>query len=178
MEGSRRDAEARESLTYNLRKCALGRRELRGSVRLAMDAGLSKEDIIGIIREAGRKNYTDASLCSIIATGEAMRYEVTHPDGRSAQASLPERTIREFEFRESMQRCVDARDDLRASVIRILDTGLTKERVLSLIDEIVGGLARDDFSLCGILAAEQILSHEETRRREPIDILAEARYQY
>ena len=57
-------------------KCALGRVQLKKCVNNAMNAGLSKQDIIGISNElANGALKEEAPLCAIAAIGEALRFE-------------------------------------------------------------------------------------------------------
>ena len=170
-----RDTEARKALTICLRRCAAGRRYLRESVASAMDVGLSKQDVLAIIDERGGRGTPDASLCSVVAIGEAMRYKQTRAGEKPPTAADAERESKAASFRRCLQDCFNARDELRYCVVGVLDAGLSRESVLALIDEIVGGVAEDDISLCGILAVDHILAHEEAIRKEPIDILAEKR---
>lgn len=62
---------------------------------------------------------------------------------------------------------------MRKCVANALDAGFSKEEILAFTDEIVGGVGKDDVSLCGIIAADQVLRYEESVRAKPIDIIKE-----
>ena len=57
---------------------------------------------------------------------------------------------------------------MRKCVANALNAGLSKEEILAFTDEIVGGVGKDDVSLCGIIAADQVLRYEESVRAKPI----------
>ena len=167
--------EAKDALLQCLRKCAEGRERLRTCMLSAMDAGLSKTDALAIIDEAGDKNSPDTSLCLTVAAGEVIRYAEAHSGERPPGVPESEKMARAQTVRNCLDTCMGAKNDLHDCVVRALDTGLSKEAILFLVDEIIHGVARDNLSLCGIVAVSHVLNVQEALRKEPIDILEERR---
>ena len=76
-----KESEIKNKLKECFKKCAAGRQQLRECVVRSMDAGLSKEEVLAIINEKGTVvGQDEASLCSIVAIGQALRYEEKHPE--------------------------------------------------------------------------------------------------
>ena len=76
-------------------------------------------------------------------------------------------------IRECFRKCATGRMQLRRCVDNVMDAGLTKEEVLGLSDDIVGGFGENEVSLCTIIAVNQVLAYEEHARTKPIDIVKE-----
>lgn len=167
-----RESEIKNKLKECFRNCALGRQKLRECVIRLMDKGLAKEKILRIINKIGAKiDPNEASLCYIVAIGQALRYEERHPDRKKKSLSDKENKHCLDELQNCINKCMLARKQLRKCVINALNNGLSQEEILGLTDEIVGGLGRDDISLCGIIAVDQVLKFEESVRAKPNNIL-------
>lgn len=169
-----KESEIKNKLKECFKKCAAGRLQLRVCVSNSMSTGLSKEEILAIINEMGTGGIQDeASLCSIVAIGQAMRYEEKHGKSRIVTLSDNGKKSTKIKLQGCLRKCGLARRQLRKCVANALDAGLSKEEILAFTDEIVGGVGKDDVSLCGIIAADQVLRYEENLRKKPIDILKE-----
>ena len=169
-----KESEIKDKLKECFRNCASGRQNLRECVIRLMDAGLSKEEILTIIHKiSADADQNEAALCSIVAIGQALRYEEKHPEVQYHVLSLEEKKRCINELQRCLHKCASARKQLRKCVVNALNTGLSQEEILGLTDEIVGGLGRDDVSLCGIIAVDQVLRYEENVRAKPIDIIKE-----
>ena len=42
---------------------------------------------------------------------------------------------------------------------------------MAITDEIVGGLGKNTVSICGLVAIDQVLRHEENVRKKPISVV-------
>jgi DNA-binding transcriptional regulator YhcF (GntR family) len=169
-----KESEVKSKLKECFKKCAAGRLQLRVCVSNSMDTGLSKEEILAIINEMGTGGVQDeASLCSIVAIGQTMRYEEKHGKNRIVTSSDNGKKSTKIKLQGCLRKCGSTRRQLRKCVANALDAGLSKEEILAFTDEIVGGVGKDDVSLCGIIAADQVLRYEEAIRKKPIDILKE-----
>ena len=169
-----KESEIKDKIKECFKKCAAGRQQLRVCVSNSMDTGLSKEDVLAIINEMGtRVDQEEASLCSIVAIGQAMRYEEKHANSRAVTSSGKEQKSIKTKLQECLLKCSSTRRQLRKCMVDALDAGLSKEEILAFTDEIVGGVGKDDVSLCGIIAADQVLRYEESIRKKPIDVIKE-----
>jgi len=169
-----KNSEIKNRLTECFKKCAIGRHQLRRCVVNAMDAGLTKENILGIVNKmATGVMYDEASLCAIVAIGQALRYEEKHSKTKSLLITEKDRDIIENKLKDCFKKCGLARRQLRKCIVNALDAGLNKEEVLALSDDIVGGFGKDGVSLCAIVAVNQVLEYEESIRIKPLDILKE-----
>ena len=169
-----KESEVKNKLKECFKKCAAGRQQLRECVTSSMNSGLSKEEILVIISEMGTKiGQDESSLCSIAAIGQALRYEEKHPETKSVGLSEKERKESKSKLQRCLKKCGLARKQLRKCVVNALDAGLSQQEILAFADEIVGGVGRDDVSLCGIIAIDQVLSYEESARAKPIDVVKE-----
>ena len=169
-----KESEIKNKLKECFKKCAAGRLQLRVCVSNSMNMGLSKEEILAIINEMGTgAGQDEASLCSIVAIGQAMRYEEKHANSGAVMSSDNGKKSAKIKLQGCLRKCGSARGQLRKCVANALDAGLSKEEILAFTDEIVGGVGKDDVSLCGIIAADQVLRYEENLRKKPIDILKE-----
>jgi len=110
----------------------------------------------------------EASLCAIIAIGQALRHEE-----KSKNNIIVNKQEVEKKLRDCFIKCGLARKKLRKCVIEALDIGLTKEEVLAITDDIVGGFGKNEVSVCAIIAVDQVLIYEESARAKPIDISKE-----
>lgn len=169
-----KESEIKNKLKECFKKCATGRQQLRECVVRSMDGGLSKEEILVIIGKMGIKiGQDESSLCSIAAVGQALRYEEKHPESKPVAISDKGRKEPKIKLQRCLRKCGLAREQLRKCVVNALDAGLSKEEILAFADEIVGGVGKDDVSLCGIIAVDQVLSYEESARAKPIDLVKE-----
>ena len=169
-----RDGEIKNKLKECFKKCALGRIQLRKCVVNAMNTGLSKENVLTIINGmATGVGQDEASLCAVVAIGQALRYEEKH--GKIKPIPIKNKEEIENKLRGCFKKCGLARRQLRKCVVNALNTGLTKEEILAIFDDIVDGLGKNEVSICAIVAVDQVLRYEETSRKEPIDVIAERR---
>ena len=171
-----KESEIKNRFKVCFKKCSLGRIQLRKCVDNAMNASLAKEEILAIANEIPRGiNKEDASLCSIIAVGQVLRYEKKHE--KTKTISLDENTREEInkKLRGCFKKCGLAKEQLRKCVVNAINAGLTTDEILALTDDIVGGLGEKQVSLCAIVAVEQVLRFEEAVRAKPIDIVKERR---
>ena len=167
-----KESEIKNRLKECFEKCGLARRQLRKCVVNAMDAGLTKEEVLAIINDmATRVGQDEASLCAIIAIGQALRFE-KDPGKIKLNLTANKEEI-EDKLRSCFKKCGLARKQLRKCVVNSLDAGLTKEEVLAISDDIVGGLGKNEVSVCAVVAVDQVLRYEESMRAKPIDIVKE-----
>jgi len=168
--------EIRNKLKECFKKCALGRMQLRKCVVNAMDAGLKKEKILAIINDMVTGDLHDeSSLCAIIAIGQVLRCEEGCPKKKTILLADKEREEIENKLRGCFKKCSLAKRQLRKCIVNALNAGLTKEEVLAISDDIVGGFGKDEVSLCAIIAVNQVLIYEESARAKPIDVVKERR---
>lgn len=169
-----KESDTKNKLKDCFKKCALGRTQLRKCVINAMDAGLSKENILTISNElATGFLHDEASLCAIVAIGQALRYEEKHGKSESILILDKDREKIENKLRGCFKKCSLAKRKLRKCIVNALNAGLTQEEVLAISDDIVGGFGKDEVSLCAIIAVSQALIYEESIRAKPIDIVKE-----
>lgn len=167
-------SEIKTKLTEYFKKCATGRQQLRRCVINAMNAGLKKEDILLIVKNmATSAIHDEASLCAIVAIGQALRYDKRHEKTKSILIKGKKREEIEINLKNCFKKCGLARRQLRKCIVNVLNAGLTKEEVLALSDDIVGGFGKNGVSLCAIIAVNQVLEYEENARAEPLDISKE-----
>ncbi|PNX49694.1 MAG: hypothetical protein BV457_00680 [Thermoplasmata archaeon M9B1D] len=164
----------RKDITESFKKCALGRRQLRKSVIDSMNAGMTKEDILLFSNELGRDyDQQDVSLCSITAIGQALRHEDKYGKVKPGKLSPQENEKIKNKLKKSFGICSLARKELRKCIINALNSGLSKEEILALTDDIVGGLGKNEVSACAIVAVDEVLRYQETVRAKPLDIVKE-----
>jgi len=170
--------EIRKQLLDSLRKCALGRRQLRQCVIDTMKKGLTKQDILDISDELTDGSLQDeAPLCSITAIGQALKFE--DDKGKEKKITLTDDKKEELKnkLKECFKKCSQGRKQLRKFVISALDAGLSKEEVLAITDDLVGGLGKNEVSVCAIVAVDQVLRYEADLRAKPIDIVKERKFE-
>lgn len=71
-------------------------------------------------------------------------------------------------LKKCFQKCGAARMELRTCVSSALNAGISKKEVLALTDDIVGDFGKDEVSVCAIVAVEQVLLHDETKKLKKI----------
>ena len=169
-----KESEIKDRIRECFKKCALGRLQLRKCVINAMNVGLTKENVLDIINKmATGSMYHEASLCAIIAIGQVLKYEEKHTKSRAILKEGKEREEIEEKLKVCFKKCILAKRQLGKCIVNALDAGLTKEEVLALSDDIVGGFGKEGVSLCAIIAVNQLLLYEESSRAKPLDILKE-----
>ena len=168
------DSDVKNKLKDCFKKCAFGRIQLRKCVVNAMNAGLSKENILNVSKDLTTGFLHDeASLCAIVAIGQALKFEEEHGKSKPILINDKDREFIENKLRECFKKCALAKRQLRKCIVNALDAGLTKEEVLAVSDDIVGGFGKEEVSLCAIIAVSQVLIYEESIRTKPIDIVKE-----
>ena len=91
-----KNSKIKNKLKECFKKCALGRVQLRKCVVNAMNAGLTKENVLAIVNKmATGALFDEASLCSIVAIGQALRYEEEHEKTKPTLMTDDERKERE-----------------------------------------------------------------------------------
>ena len=167
-----KNSEIKNRLTECFKKCAGGRQQLRKCVVNAMNSGLKKEDILSIVNKMSTGvQHDEASLCAIVAIGQALRYEAKNRKTKSILITDRNKVDIENKLEGCFKKCGLARRQLRKCIVNALDAGLSKEEVLAISDDIVGGFGKNEVSLCAIVAVNQVLKYEENVRAKPLDIL-------
>jgi len=159
----------RDGLKECFKKCASGRTQLRNCVIDIMDAGLTMQDVLDVADEMATGEWKDeAYLCAVTAIGQALRYEEKHKKTR--QVSMEEETKERMKnkLKQCFKKCGHARRQLRKRVVNALKAGLTREEILAITDDIVGGFGKDEVSVCAIIAVEQVLIHNATKKLKKI----------
>jgi len=154
--------EIENKLEKCFKRCAAGRTRLRKCVVNAMDAGLTKQDILAIADEMATGDWKDeVSLCTITAMGQALRYEEKVKKIIPIKLSDDTKEETKNKIKECFKKCGLARRQLRKCVTNALKAGLTKEELLGIADDIVGGFGTDQVSVCAIIAVDEVLKYEE-----------------
>ena len=157
--------EIRNRLKECFKKCASGRTQLRNCVIDIMDAGLTKQDVLDVADELATGKWKDeAYLCAVTAIGQALRYEEKHKRTRPISIRKETKDRIKNKLKQCFKKCGHARRQLRKRVVNALNAGLTREEVLAITDDIVGGFGKDEVSVCAIIAVEQVLIHNETEK--------------
>jgi hypothetical protein len=157
-------------------KCAEGRRQLRKCVVDSMNAGLTKQDVLDISDELADGSWQDeAPLCSITAIGQALQYEETQKKSSPIKLTKNKKEELKNKLKQCFKKCGLVRRQLRKCVVNSLNAGITKEELLALTDDIVGGLGKSEVSVCAVVAVDQVLRYETSHRAKPIDIIKERR---
>ena len=161
--------EIRDKLKQCFKKCANGRTQLRNCVIDIMDAGLTKQDVLDVADEmASGKIKDEVYLCAVTAIGQALRYEEKHQKNVVEKINEEIKKIKKDKLKKCFKKCGSARIDLRKCVISALNYGISKKEVLAITDDIVGDFGKDQVSVCAIVAVEQVLMHEETKKLKNI----------
>ena len=170
--------DIRDKLMEGFRKCALGRRQLRKCVINTMNEGLTKQDILDISDELADGSIQDeAPLCSITAIGQALKFEENSKKPKSIQLTANKKEQLKNKLKQCFKKCGLARKQLRKCVVNALNTGISKEELLAITDDLIGGLGKNEVSVCAIVAVDQVLRYEEDARAKPIDIVKERKYE-
>ena len=157
--------EIKNKLLECFKKCALGRVQLRKCVNNAMNVGLTKQDVFDISDEMADGSWLDeAPLCAVTAIGQALRFEEEHKKAKPFPLAADKKEELKNKLKQCFKKCGRARRQLRKCIINALKAGLTKEEVLAITDDLVGGLGKDEVSVCAIIAVDQVLRHEESYR--------------
>ncbi len=134
----------RNRLKECFKKCASGRTQLRNCVIDIMDAGLTKQDVLDVADEMATGKWKDeAYLCAVTAIGQALRYEEKHKKTRPVSMKKETKERMKNKLKQCFKKCGRARRQLRKCVVNALNTGLTKEEVLVITDDIVGGFGKE-----------------------------------
>ena len=172
------ESEIKNNLKESFKKCADGRLQLRDCVEEALEAGFTKEEVLRVVYNMSTGSLADeASLCAIVAIGQALRYQENNKKIKLNQIGNKKKKDIEKKIEDSFKKCELARRLLRKCIVELLDRGLTKEEVLAVSDNIVGGLGKNEVSVCAIIALDQVLRYEEDLRAKPIDIVKERRFE-
>jgi len=169
-----KNSEIKNKLRECFKKCALGRIQLRKCVVNAMNEGLTKQQVLEVVNKMSTGGLHDeTALCSIVAIGQALQYEEKHRKIKSILLLDKDGKEIENKLKGCYKKCGLARRQLRKCITNALDAGLSKEEVLAISDDLVGGFGKDEVSLCAIIAVNQVLEYEESARAKPIDIVKE-----
>jgi hypothetical protein len=154
--------EIKKNLIECFEKCALSRNQLRKHVNIAMDAGFTKAEVLMIADEMATSGLKDeATLCSITAIGQALKYEIEHKKVKKVSLTDKEKEEIKNRLKQCFKKCGLARRQLRKCIVNGLKTGLKKEEILAITDDLVGGLGKDQVSVCAIIAVDEVLKYEE-----------------
>ena len=154
--------EIRNNLNRCFKKCATGRVQLRNCVVDIMDAGLTKQDVLDVADEmATGKLRDEVYLCAVTVIGQALRYE--EKNQKNVADKTNEKLIKD-RLKKCFKECGSARIKLRKCVSSALNEGISKKEVLAITDDIVGDFGKDQVSVCAIVAVEQVLVHDETKK--------------
>lgn len=157
--------DIRNRLKECFRRCASGRKQLRNCVIDIMDAGLTKQDVLDVTDEMATGKWKDeAYLCAVTAIGQALRYEEKHKKTRPVSIEGEVKELMKNKLKQCFKKCGYARRQLRKRVINALNVGLTREEILAITDDIVGGFGKDKVSVCAIIAVEQVLKESEIEK--------------
>ncbi len=161
--------EIRNRLKECFKKCASGRAQLRNCVVDIMGVGLTKQDVLDVAHEmATGKWKEEAYLCAVTAIGQVLRYEESHKRTKPISIKKEIKELIKDKLRRCFKKCGLARRQLRKCVTNALNAGLTKEEVLAITDDIVGGFGKNEVSVCAIVAVEEVLMHDETEKLKNI----------
>jgi hypothetical protein len=134
-----------------------------------MDAGLNKEDVLDVAHEmASSKLKEEVYLCAVTAIGQALRYESEHGKKVYSDIDIEIKNIIKDKLKKCFIKCGNARKKLRQCVKDLLNAGIGKEEILAITDDIVGGFGKDEVSVCAIVAVEQVLEHNVTKKLKNI----------
>ena len=154
--------EIKNKLEFCLKKCARSRNQLRKCVYNAMDEGFTKEELLIIANDMANSDLKEeASLCSITAIGQALKYEVEHKKLKTTSLIAQEKEDINNKLKQCFKKCGLARKQLRKCIVNALKSGLKKEEVLAMTDDLVGGFGKDQVSVCAIVAVDEVLKYEE-----------------
>jgi len=161
--------EIKKRIEVCFKKCADGRNQLRSSVIKAMDAGFTKEEVLAIANEMNKLGLKDeAALCSITAIGQALSYKKGTKKVKTPTLGSNEKEKVKNKLKQGFKNCAIARRHLRKCVVNVLNTGLSKEELLGLTDDVVGGLGKNEVSVCAIVAVDEVLKYEEIDKLKKI----------
>ncbi len=168
--------EIKNKLKNCFLKCAEGRKQLRKCVINSMSAGLTRQDILDVSDELADGTWQDeAPLCSITAIGQALQYEEKQKKLSPKKLTTKEKEEIKNKLKQCFKKCALASRQLRKCIVNALNLGLAKEELLAITDDIVGGLGKNEVSVCAIVAVDQVLRYETSLRAKPIDIVKERR---
>ena len=163
------EKDIRNKLKECFKKCASGRTQLRNCVIDIMDVGLTKQDVLDVADEMATGKWRDeVYLCAVTAIGQALRYEERHKKIRPLSIDKETKKLKKNKLKQCFKKCGRARRQLRKCVVNALNAGLTREEILAITDDIVGGFGKDEVSVCAIIAVEQVLIHNETKKLKKI----------
>ena len=161
--------EIRKQLIVCFRKCASERKRLRDCVIEIMDAGLTKSDVIEVADDMAKGDFKkEAHLCAVTAIGQAIRYEEKHKKSKKDKIDNESKNFFKNKLKKCFQKCGITRLELRKCVLNALNSGITREEVLAITDDIVGNFGKNEVSVCAIVAVEEVLMHKEIDRLKNI----------
>lgn len=151
------------------KKCASGRLQLRNCVIDIMDAGLTKQDVLDVADEMALGKLKDEIyLCAVTAIGQALHYESVHNTHIDFDSDKETKDIIKNKLKKCFLKCGNARKLLRKCVIDLINAGIPRVEILAVTDDLVGGFGKDEVSVCAIVAIEQVLRHDETKKLKNI----------
>ena len=162
MKGQLKKEDIKDKLEVCFKKCAAGRNQLRKYVDSAMDKGITKEEILTISNKLKEEGFKDeASLCAITAIGQALKYEGENKKTKPERLTSQKKDEIYNKLKQCFKKCGLARRQLRKCVASALNSGLTKEELLAICDDLVGGFGKDQVSVCAIIAVDEVLKYED-----------------
>ena len=163
------NTQIKYKLKQCFKKCADGRKKLRNCVVEIMDAGLTKQDVLDVADEMVTEKLKDeVYLCAVTAIGQALRYEEKHKKNVDSKINIETKKIIKNKLKKCFNECGNAKMTLRKCVTNALNTGMSRQDVLAITDDIVGNFGKEQVSVCAIVAVEQVLMHDETEKLKNI----------
>ena len=163
------NSQIKYKLKQCFKKCADGRTKLRNCVVEIMDAGLTRQDVLDVADEMVTEKLKDeVYLCAVTAIGQAIRYEEKHKKNVDSKINIETKKIIKNKLKKCFNECGSARMELRKCVKNALNTGISRQDVLAITDDIVGDFGKEQVSVCAIIAVEQVLMHDETEKLKNI----------
>ncbi len=157
--------EIKNKLEVCLKKCALSSNQLRKCVNNAMDIGITKTELLTIADEMAAGDLKEeASLCSITAIGQALKYEGMQKKVKTISIKNQDKEEFKNKLKQCFKKCGLARKQLRKHILSSLKSGLKKEELLAMTDDLVGGFGKDHISVCAIVAIDEVLKYEEINK--------------
>jgi len=161
--------ELRKDLIICFRNCASDRKRLRDCVIDIMDAGLTKRDVIAVAEELSYGRFKkEVYLCAVTAIGQAIRYKEKNKEINKSKIKNETKQFFKNKLKNCFKKCSITRIQLRKCVLEALDSGIKKEELLAITDNIVGNFGRNEVSVCAIVAVKEVLMHEEIDRLKNI----------
>ena len=162
-----KENELKEILKQCFKKCYLARKQLGNCVNNSIKDGSTKEEIISIAINLSSKDIDNESyLCAVVAIFQALKYKGKIGKIKKIKKNEYNRNKIEKDLKNCFKKCNTARDLLNENINLALSSGFTKEEILNISDNLVGGFEKKGTSICGIIAINQIIKFEENEGKK------------